>query len=144
MRVLPPVVMLITASVAAWMRGTNWSKTSGSGEGRPSLGSRACRCRIAAPALAASIACVAISSGVTGSASDMVGVWIEPVIAQVMITLLDFCAMGAGFLRVILVGYFGLPRAPQDQRGRRAVQGETTASRTAPRSSPKFPWGQTA
>jgi hypothetical protein len=28
----------------------------------------------------------------------MVGVWIEPVIAQVMITLLDCCAMGSGFL----------------------------------------------
>src|SRR4029079_15482514 len=35
-----------------------------------------------------SIACVAIWSGVIGSASDMVGVWIEPVIAQVMTTLL--------------------------------------------------------
>jgi hypothetical protein len=31
---------------------------------------------------------VAIWSGVTGSASDMVGVWIEPVMAQLMTTLL--------------------------------------------------------
>ena len=61
-------------------------KTAGSGVGRPSLGSRACRCRIAAPAAAASMACVAISSGVIGRASDMVGVWMLPVIAQEMIT----------------------------------------------------------
>src|SRR6185312_11978281 len=85
---LPPVVMLMTASQACLMRGTNCRNTLGSGDGRPSLGSRACRCRIAAPAAAASIACVAMSSGVIGSASDMVGVWIEPVIAQVMTTLL--------------------------------------------------------
>src|SRR5579872_4312611 len=42
---------------------------------------------MAAPALAASIAWVAIWSGVIGSASDMVGVWIEPVIAQLMTSL---------------------------------------------------------
>src|SRR5256714_7434638 len=70
------------------MRGQNCRNTAGSGEGRPFCGSRACRCRMAAPALAASIACVAIWSGVIGSASDMVGVWIEPVMAQVMTTLL--------------------------------------------------------
>ena len=56
----PPVVMLTTASVACLMRGRNCMKMLGSGDGRPSFGSRACRCRIAAPALAASIACVAI------------------------------------------------------------------------------------
>ena len=56
----PPVVMLTTASVACLMRGRNCMKTFGSGDGRPSFGSRACRCRIAAPALAASIAWVAI------------------------------------------------------------------------------------
>jgi len=39
------------------------------------------------------LACVAIWSGVIGSASDMVGVWIEPVIAQVMMILLESCAM---------------------------------------------------
>src|SRR5262245_26366272 len=75
------------------MRGRNGMKIFGSGLGRPSLGSRACRCRIAAPACAASIAWLAIWSGVIGSASDMVGVWIEPVTAQLMITLLDFCGM---------------------------------------------------
>src|SRR5262244_4357228 len=88
MSTLPPVVMLMTASQLCLMRGRNWRKISGSGDGRPSFGSRACRCRIAAPALAASIDWVAIWSGVIGSASDMVGVWIEPVIAQVMTTLL--------------------------------------------------------
>src|ERR1700688_5025016 len=88
----PPVVMFTTASVACLMRGRNCMKTDASGDGRPSLGSRACRCRIAAPALAASIAWVAIWSGVIGSASDMVGVWIEPVIAQLMMifAMVDF------------------------------------------------------
>src|SRR5580658_4599833 len=83
----PPVVMFTTASVACLIRGRNCMNTDASDDGRPSLGSRACRCRIAAPALAASIAWVAIWSGVIGSASDMVGVWIEPVIAQLMMTL---------------------------------------------------------
>ena len=74
-----------------------------SGDGRPSLGSRACRCRMAAPALAASMAWVAIWSGVIGSASDMVGVWIEPVIAQLMtifaIAVFLPCRPGATFAR---------------------------------------------
>src|SRR3979490_625867 len=139
--------MLITPSQACLMRGRNWRKTSGSGEGRPSLGSRACRCRMAAPAFAASIARVAISSGVIGKASDMVGVWIEPVIAQVMITLLDFCAMGGVPVAVYLVRFIldcGRALTPHDHGGRRAVQGGTAASHTGPRSSPKFPSGPTA
>jgi hypothetical protein len=57
---LPPVVMLITASVDCLMRGRNCMKTAGSGVGLPSLGSRACKCRMAAPASAAPIACSAI------------------------------------------------------------------------------------
>ncbi len=61
--------------------------TFGSGVGLPSFGSRACRCRIAAPASAAPIAPAAISSGVTGRYGVMVGVCIDPVTAQVMITL---------------------------------------------------------
>src|SRR5262249_12865291 len=89
----PPVVMLMTASHACLMRGRNCMNTLGSGLGRPSLGSRACRCRIAAPACAAAIDCSAIWSGVIGSASDIVGVWIDPVIAQEMITLLDCWGM---------------------------------------------------
>src|SRR6185436_18983002 len=89
----PPVVMFTMESQLCLMRGRNCMKIFGSGLGRPSLGSRACRCRMAAPACAASIACCAIWSGVIGRASDMVGVWIEPVMAQVMITLFDFWGM---------------------------------------------------
>ena len=85
----PPVVMLITASVACLIRGRNCMNTAGSGVGRPSSGSRACRCRIAAPASAAPIAWLAMSSGVTGSAADMVGVWMPPVMAQLMMTFFD-------------------------------------------------------
>src|SRR3954451_12629632 len=87
MRVLPPVVMLITASVVDAMTGTNWRYTSGFGVGRPSDGSRACRWMIAAPASAASIDCLAICSGVSGRYSDIDGVWVDPVIAQEMMTL---------------------------------------------------------
>ncbi len=42
---------------------------------------------MAAPASAASIACFATSSGVSGRCGLMVGVWIDPVTAQVMMTL---------------------------------------------------------
>src|SRR5919201_1341931 len=107
----PPVVTLITASVDCLMRGRNCMNIAGSPVGRPSLGSRACRCRIAAPASAAPMACSAIWSGGTGKASDMVGVWIAPVTAQVMITLSDFAAIGlsrsagGGSLRVTLCGH---------------------------------------
>ena len=48
---------------------------------------------MAAPALAASMACRAMSAGVYGRASDSVGVWIAPVMAQVMMTLLPGFAM---------------------------------------------------
>ena len=85
----PPVVTLMTASVDCLMRGRNCMNTAGSGVGRPSLGSRACRWRIEAPASAAAIDCAAISSGVKGSALDIVGVWMPPVMAQVMMTLSD-------------------------------------------------------
>ena len=40
-----------------------------------------------APASAAAIAAVAISSGVTGRCGDIDGVWIDPVTAQVTTTL---------------------------------------------------------
>src|SRR5215470_3995893 len=89
----PPVVMFTTASVACLMRGRNCMNTAGSPVGRPSWGLRACRWRMAAPASAASIACSAIWSGVIGSASDMVGVWIAPVTAQLMMTLSDLAAI---------------------------------------------------
>src|SRR5271155_4500246 len=99
----PPVVMFTTASVACLMRGKNCMNTEASDDGRPSLGSRACKCRIAAPALAASIAWGAIWSGVIGSASDIVGVWIEPVIAQLMMILL-------AMVRFSLLGCYRLCR----------------------------------
>ena len=85
---LPPVVRFRTASVACLMRGRKAMKCAGSAEGRPVCGSRACRCRMAAPASAAPMACSAISSAVTGRWGDIDGVWIEPVIAQLM-TILD-------------------------------------------------------
>src|SRR3974377_441840 len=69
----PPVVMFTTASVDCLLRGRNCMKTFGSGDGRPSLGSRACRCRMAAPACAAPVAWVASWWGVIGRAADMGG-----------------------------------------------------------------------
>src|SRR5688572_992504 len=83
----PPVVRLMTTSLAALIFGRNWRNTSGSCVGLPSFALRACRCTIAAPACAAPSAACAISSGVIGRYGDMVGVWIAPVTAQVMMTL---------------------------------------------------------
>src|SRR5262249_56736330 len=62
-------------------------KASGDGSGLPSLGLRACRCTMAAPASAAPMAASAISAAVIGRCGDIEGVWIEPVTAQVMMTL---------------------------------------------------------
>src|SRR5471032_2820125 len=84
---LPPLVRLMTALVLALMRGKNSENTAGSCVGRPSFGSRACRCRIAAPASAAASAASPISCGVTGRYGDIEGVWMAPVGAQVMMTL---------------------------------------------------------
>src|SRR3954452_14338386 len=83
----PPVVMLITASVFCLIRGRNCMNTAGSGVGEPSCGLRACRWMMAAPASAASIEDRAISSAVIGRYSDMLGVWIAPVTAQLMMIL---------------------------------------------------------
>src|SRR3954454_16807643 len=80
----PPVVMLMTALVPSWIAGRKRPKTSGSGVGRPVWGCRACRCRIAAPASAAPIACSAIWSGVMGRCGVSDGTWIAPVTAQLM------------------------------------------------------------
>src|SRR4051812_10922976 len=54
---------------------------------------------MAAPASAAATAASAISFGVTGKWGDIDGVWIEPVMAHVMITLRDF-AMACSSFRV--------------------------------------------
>src|SRR5436190_21948807 len=83
----PPVVRLTTTSEAALIFGRNCLNTAGSCVGLPSFGLRACRCTIAAPACAAPIAAAAISSGVIGRCGGMLGVWIEPVTAHVMMTL---------------------------------------------------------
>jgi hypothetical protein len=91
---LPPVEMLMTASVDCLMRGRNCMKCSTAGLGDPSAGLRAWRCRIEAPASAAAIADSAISLGVIGRYGDMDGVWIDPVGAQVMMT---FFAVRMGF-----------------------------------------------
>src|SRR5919109_3282024 len=82
----PPVVMLTTTSALCLITGRNAMKRSGSGVGWPVSGSRACRWTIAAPASAAPIALVAISCAVIGRYGVMVGVWIDPVTAQEMIT----------------------------------------------------------
>ena len=78
--------MLMIASQLLRMRGMNCSQMAGSLVGRPSFGSRACRWMMAAPAFAASIDWVAISSGVTGKWGDIDGDRVEPVAAQVSIT----------------------------------------------------------
>src|SRR5690349_17911512 len=83
----PPVVRFTTTFDAFLIAGRKRMNIFGSCVGRPSAGSRACRCTIAAPASAAPIAPAAISSGVTGRCGDIDGVWIEPVTAQVMMTL---------------------------------------------------------
>ena len=94
---LPPVVMFTTASVACLMRGRKRANSSGSWVGRPVSGSRACRWTMAAPASTAATASAAIWSGVTGRCGDMLGVWMEPVTAQVTITL------RAAFLGVVML-----------------------------------------
>jgi hypothetical protein len=53
---------------------------------------------MAAPASAAPMAASAISDDVIGRCGDIDGVWIEPVTAQVMITLRDL-AMAFPFVR---------------------------------------------
>src|SRR6187455_900891 len=83
----PPVVMLITTSHAALIFFRNGSNAAGLWSGRPSFGSRACRWTIAAPASCAPIAASAISSAVIGRFGDIVGVWMAPVTAHVMMTL---------------------------------------------------------
>src|SRR5262249_15689769 len=91
----PPVVMLITTLARCLITLRNGANASGDWSGRPSFGSRACRCPIAAPASDAALAASAISCAVIGMCGDIVGVWIDPVTAQVMTTLLP---LAIGFL----------------------------------------------
>lgn len=69
----PPGQMLTTVPVASFTHGRKVAKSSGLMETSLSAGRRASRCRMVAPASAAAMAWVAISSGVQGKASDMVG-----------------------------------------------------------------------
>ena len=71
-----------------------------------------------APALAAATAFSPISSGVTGRCGDMLGVWIEPVTAQVMMTLREpmlRVLSGARFLNAVAV----MPRIQSCEHGAR-------------------------
>src|SRR5215510_3784187 len=86
----PPVVMFTTTLERCLITLRNGAKASGVWSGRPSCGLRACRCTIAAPASAAPMALSAISWAVTGRCGDIDGVWIDPVTAQVIMTLRDF------------------------------------------------------
>ena len=70
----PPVVMFTTTPERCLMTLRNGEKASGVWSGRPSFGSRACRCTMAAPASAAPIAASAISCAVTGKCGDIDGV----------------------------------------------------------------------
>src|SRR5881392_3701355 len=92
----PPVVMLMTAAQRCLITFRNGANASGDWSGRPSFGSRACRCTTAAP-----IAASAISLAVTGIAGDIDGVWIEPVTAQVIMTLLLAAIVPPGCLFVL-------------------------------------------
>src|SRR4026209_2652928 len=96
----PPVVMLMTALELCLITFRNGAKASGDWSGRPSLGSRACRCTTAAPASAAPIAASAISCAVIGRLGDIDGVWIDPVTAQVMMTLRDLAMACVSSMRV--------------------------------------------
>src|SRR5262245_7562998 len=82
----PPVVMFTTQPLRCLITLRKGSNASGVWSGRPSSGLRAWRCTMAAPASAAPIAASAISCAVIGRCGDMVGVWIDPVTAQVMMT----------------------------------------------------------
>ena len=83
----------MTQSVRCLITFRNGWKASGVWSGLPVSGLRACRWTIAAPASAAPMAASAISSGVTGRCGDMLGVWMAPVTAQVMMTLFDFATV---------------------------------------------------
>src|SRR3954463_6013772 len=106
----PPVVMLTTTPERCLITLRNGENASGLWSGRPSFGSRACRCTTAAPASAAPMAASAISLAVTGIAGDIDGVWIEPVTAQVMITLF-FLAIVPPRVLFVVGGEFRRPGA---------------------------------
>src|ERR1700676_5114226 len=83
----PPVVRLTTTLDRCLMSRKNGAKASGVWSGLPSVGLRACRWTMAAPASAAPTAASAISWAVMGRYGDIDGVSIEPVTEQVIMTL---------------------------------------------------------
>src|SRR3954447_25488039 len=87
MPVPPPLVIETTASVESLIPLRYSRKTAGSAVGRPSRASRAWRWMIAAPDSTASMDWLTTSSTVYGRLADIVGVWADPVTAQVMMTL---------------------------------------------------------
>src|SRR6266540_2306745 len=126
----PPVVRLITTSHALFTLGRNCLNSAGSCVGLPSFGSRAWKCTIAAPAFAAPIAASAISSGVTGMYGDMLGVWIEPVTAQVMMTLPCAAAIAISYRRTSMEELILFDDLVGD-RQQRWGNGETQSLRSA-------------
>jgi len=83
---MPAVRFSTTSTSAERMRSVTSRNRSRRREAAPVSGSRTWQCTIAAPALAASIAEVAISAGVTGTWLDRPTVSPAPVTAQVMKT----------------------------------------------------------
>src|SRR3954471_24994282 len=117
----PPGVMLITAAQRCLMTLRNGANASGDWSGRPSFGSRAWRCTTAAPAFAAPLAASATAVPVPGSPGDIDGVWIEPVTAQVIMTLFLAAIVPPGCLFVLSSGTLdggGRTRPAPDRRPR--------------------------
>src|SRR5258708_36803163 len=85
----PPVVMFTTTFERCLITLRNGANACGDWSGLPSLGSRACRCTIAAPASAAPIAASAISLAVIGRGGDIVGVVFHPAARQGLVTFLS-------------------------------------------------------
>src|SRR6516225_7532210 len=91
----PPEEMLMTTSLRSLIPLAYLANTAGSAVGRPSRGSRACRCSTAAPASAAATPCSITWSSVYGRCGDIDGVCPEPVIAQVMMTFWETAIVAA-------------------------------------------------
>src|SRR5215470_10111769 len=103
--------MLMITSLRCLMPLAYSANTAGSAVGLPSFGSRACRCRTAAPASAAPTPWSTTCSIVYGRCGDIDGVCPEPVSAHVMMTFWG-PAMAAALLlsRVHYVNYLLLSR----------------------------------
>ena len=87
---LPPVEMLMTASVASLIRGRNAMKCSADGTGAAIDGIARMQMQDRRAGLGGFDAGLCDLSGVTGRYGDIDGVWIEPVGAQVIMTFRVF------------------------------------------------------